>query len=239
MCERADRPTARAGFGSTRSVVRRVRLAMESAAPSPQLQYQLDCQSSREPATVLISRNASKTPASARSSDAAPSTVHTRASTKAGVATLFTSDALFARRGTAVTDCGRGPLAYAPPASGSEFAPSGALMGCARSERPRRADAALTRRGLPTSAIRWRRASGAVWRESSKRSSASVGADAPFRGKGIARPEQPREPKQSWRAQAPHAWMSAIATAHQVCWAADSEQAQSRLAWARAVSRDR
>ena len=64
--------------------------------PSPQLQYQLDCQSSREPATVLISRNASKTPASARSSDAAPSTVHTRASTKAGVATLFTSDALFA-----------------------------------------------------------------------------------------------------------------------------------------------
>ena len=146
---------------------------------------------------------------------------------------------LLARRGTAVTDCGRGPLAYAPPASGSEFAPSGALMGCARSERPRRADAALTRRGLPTSAIRWRRASGAVWRESSKRSSASVGADAPFRGKGIARPEQPREPKQSWRAQAPHAWMSAIATAHQVCWAADSEQAQSRLAWARAVSRDR
>ena len=43
------------------------------------------------------------------------------------------------------------------------------------------------------------------WRESSKRSSASVGADAPFRGKGIARPEQPQEPKQSCRAQAPHA----------------------------------
>ena len=32
------------------------------------------------------------------------------------------------------------------------------------------------------------------WRESSKRSSESVGADAPFRGKGIARPEQRREP---------------------------------------------
>ena len=31
----------------------------------------------------------------------------------------------------------------------------------------------------------------------------------------------------------------AIATARQVCWAADSEQAQSRLAWARAVPRDR
>ena len=76
------------------------------------------------------------------------------------------------------------------------------------------------------------------WRESSKRSSASVGAGAPFRGKGIARPEQPREPKQSWRAQCPRAWMSAIATARQVCWAADSEQAQSRVAWARAVPRD-
>ena len=43
---------------------------------------------------------------------------------------------VFARRGTAVTDCGREPLAYAPPAAGSEFAPSGALMGCATSERP-------------------------------------------------------------------------------------------------------
>ena len=31
------------------------------------------------------------------------------------------------------------------------------------------------------------------------------------RGKGIARPEQPLEPKQSWRAQCPPAWMSAIA----------------------------
>ena len=41
------------------------------------------------------------------------------------------------------------------------------------------------------------------WRESSKRSSASVGADAPFRGKGIASPDQPREPKQSWRPQGP------------------------------------
>ena len=30
------------------------------------------------------------------------------------------------------------------------------------------------------------------------------------RGKGIARPEQPREPKRSWRAQSPHAWMSAL-----------------------------
>ena len=58
------------------------------------------------------------------------------------------------------------------------------------------------------------------------------------RGKGIARPEQPREPKQSQRAQCPHAWMSAIATARQVCWAADSEQARSRVAWARAVPRD-
>ena len=34
--------------------------------------------------------------------------------------------------------------------------------------------------------------------------------DDRVRGKGIARPEQPREPKQSWRAQSPHAWMSAL-----------------------------
>jgi hypothetical protein len=34
-----------------------------------------------------------------------------------------------------------------------------------------------------------------------------------YRGKGIARPEQPREPKQSWRAQAAHAWMWAGAAA--------------------------
>jgi hypothetical protein len=37
------------------------------------------------------------------------------------------------------------------------------------------------------------------WRESSKRSSASVGADAPFRGVAVARPELAREPKQSCR----------------------------------------
>ncbi len=59
------------------------------------------------------------------------------------------------------------------------------------------------------------------------------------RGKGIASPDQPRVPKQSCRAQPAHAWMRAIATARQVCWAADSEQAQSRVAWARAVPRDR
>ena len=59
------------------------------------------------------------------------------------------------------------------------------------------------------------------------------------RGKGIARPEKPREPKQSCRVQTAHAWMWAIATARRVCWAAESEQAQSRVAWARAVPRDR
>ena len=57
--------------------------------------------------------------------------------------------------------------------------------------------AAPTRRGPPTSAIRWRRASGARWRESSKRSSASVGAGAPFRGIAKAPPEQAGEPKTS------------------------------------------
>ena len=51
------------------------------------------------------------------------------------------------------------------------------------------------------------------WRESSKRSSASVGAGAPFRGIALARPEQARESKQSCRAQAGHVWMWAIARA--------------------------
>jgi hypothetical protein len=97
MCERADRPTARAGVGWTGSVVRRVRLAMESAAPSPQRQYQLDFRSSREAEPRFSCRQTlRKTPASDRSSDAAPSTMHTRASTKAGVATLFTRDVVFA-----------------------------------------------------------------------------------------------------------------------------------------------
>ena len=72
-----------------------------------------------------------------------------------------------------------------------------------------------------------------------RRSSGPTGAGERSRGKGIARPEQPREPKQSWRAQSPHASMFAIATARQVCRAADSQQAQSRVAWARAAPRDR
>ena len=49
------------------------------------------------------------------------------------------------------------------------------------------ARAAPTRRGPPTSAIRWRRASCGGWRESSKRSSASVGAGARFRGEPVVR----------------------------------------------------
>ena len=39
-----------------------------------------------------------------------------------------------------------------------------------------------------------------------------------FRGKGIARREQPREPKQSWRPRAEHAWMYEVTTGHRVCW---------------------
>ena len=108
---------------------------------------------------------------------------------------------LLARRGTAVTDCGRRPLAYAPPASGSEFAPSGALVGCARSERPSRSRLRSDEARVPDDRDPFEASVRRGWREPSKRSSASVGADAPFRGKGIARPEQPREPKQSWRAR--------------------------------------
>jgi hypothetical protein len=102
------------------------------------------------------------------------------------------------------------------------------LMGCARSERPRRhrcrSDETRTadeRDPLEASVRRG-------WRESSKRSSASVGADAPFRGKGIARPERPREPKQSWRARARHARMWAITTGQRVCRLTHPERARSR-----------
>lgn len=45
--------------------------------------------------------------------------------------------------------------------------------------------------------------------------------------------------EQSCREGRTHCSFWAIATARRVCWAADSEQAQSRRAWARAVPRDR
>jgi hypothetical protein len=59
-----------------------------------------------------------------------------RGRVKAGVCDPDPEVAQFARRGTAVTDGGRRPLAYAPPASGSELAPSGALMGCREKRAP-------------------------------------------------------------------------------------------------------
>ena len=93
---------------------------------------------------------------------------------------------LLARRGTAVTDCGRRPLAYAPPASGSEFAPSGALVGCARSERPSRSRLRSDEARVPDDRDPFEASVRRGWREPSKRSSASVGADAPFRGIGVA-----------------------------------------------------
>ena len=77
-----------------------------------------------------------------------------RGSTKAGVRPAFTRDVLIVRRGTAVTDRGCRPLAYAPPALGREFAPS-ARLGCAKCERePRgrrgsRAHGRLRRRRYP------------------------------------------------------------------------------------------
>jgi hypothetical protein len=51
-------------------------------------------------------------------------------------------------------------LAYAPPVSGSEFAPSARLWVAREASARDGAPSAPTRRGLPTSAIRWRRASG-------------------------------------------------------------------------------
>ena len=114
-----------------------------------------------------------------------------------------------AHRGSPVDRLYMGTRRIGTPAEASGRQLRNAREASARDE----AFAVPTRRGFPTIAIRWRRASGAGGVKSSKRSSASVGAGAPFRGKGIARPEQLREPKQSWRAHALHAWMWAIGAA--------------------------
>ena len=53
------------------------------------------------------------------------------------------------------------------------------------------ARAASTRRGFPTIAIRWEASVRRRWHESSKRSSAPVGAGAPFRGIAQARSTAP------------------------------------------------
>ena len=64
-----------------------------------------------------------------------------------------------------------------------------ALMGCARSERPTRrlCRSNETRAPDERDPLKARQASGGGWRESSKRSSASVGAGAPSRGRAITR----------------------------------------------------
>ena len=80
-----------------------------------------------------------------------------------------------------------GPLHMHPPASGSELAPSARLWVAREASARDEALTTPTRPGFPTIAIRWRRASGGGWRESSKRSSASVGVGARFRGIAITR----------------------------------------------------
>ena len=104
---------------------------------------------------------------------------------KEGCANRTAVDPLVARRGTAVTDYGRGALAHAPSASGSEFAPSGALMGCARSERPTRHLSRSDETRAPDERDPLEASVRRSWREWSKRSSASVGTDAPFRGEPV------------------------------------------------------
>src|ERR1700746_349534 len=91
-------------------------------------------------------------------------------------------------RGSALRFAGRqalhGHQAYRY-AGGGEWTPGAQ---CARSERPDEALAAPTRRGFPTVAIRWEASVRRRWRESSKRSSAPVGAGAPFRGRPLLTP---------------------------------------------------
>ena len=86
------------------------------------------------------------------------------------------------RRGSPVVRLYIGTRRIGTPAKASGAQLRNAREASARDE----AFAVPTRRGFPTIAIRWRRASGAGGVKSSKRSSASVGAGAPFRGKGIA-----------------------------------------------------
>jgi hypothetical protein len=59
-------------------------------------------------------------------------------------------------------------------------------VSCARSERPRRRPCRSDETTAPDERDPLEASVGRGWRESSKRSSASVGAGAPFRGKGIA-----------------------------------------------------
>ena len=89
------------------------------------------------------------------------------------------------------------------------------------------AGAALTRRG-PRRARSVGRERPLQAAEMTKASAGVVEAGARVRGKGIARPEQPREPKQSWRPRAQHARMRAITTGRRVCAIANPEQAPSR-----------
>ena len=106
------------------------------------------------------------------------------------------SDPQIARRGTAVTDCGRGPLAYAPPASGSEFAPSRALMGCATKRAPETKPSTLrqgqgSRRSRSADKTRPVRATRIV------KASVSAGARAGPQSFGYFRPRQWRAAEQT------------------------------------------
>ena len=101
-----------------------------------------------------------------------------------------------ARRGTAVTDCGRWPLAYAPPASGSEFAPSRALMGCATKRAPETKPSTLrqgqgSRRSRSADKTRPVRATRIV------KASVSAGARAGPQSFGYFRPRQWRAAEQT------------------------------------------
>ena len=89
-----------------------------------------------------------------------------RGRVKAGVCHPDPEVAQFARRGTAVTDRGRRPLAYAPPASGSEFAPSARLWVARKASANLEVDEAPAPRSPPATAryptiLRWFRASAA------------------------------------------------------------------------------
>ena len=75
------------------------------------------------------------------------------------------------------------------------------------------------------------------WREASKRSSASVGAGAPFRGVAVAQAGRAREQNQACRAQAAHAWIWAIAIARRCRMSPRSRRLLSARALVRAAVR--
>ena len=90
--------------------------------------------------------------------------------------------ALLARRGTAVTDCGRGPPCICTTGLGQRVRAVRRAYGLREKQAPDTTPAPLRRDADSRRARSVQASVRRGWRESSKRSPASVGAGAPFRG---------------------------------------------------------